>query len=48
MFSVPGQITAVLPAADRRHERVAEVVFAMGGLLDITPFEGVAATASHG
>jgi hypothetical protein len=35
----------MLPAADGRHDRVAEIVLAVGGLLDVRPFEVGAAAA---
>jgi hypothetical protein len=43
---IPVQITTLLPAADRGHERVAQVVFALRIAFDIFPLEvGAAATA---
>lgn len=44
-FCVPVQIASLLPAAHWGHERVAQVVFALGVRLDIFPLEvGAAAT----
>jgi hypothetical protein len=43
-LSIPIQIFALLPASNRGHERVAEIVFALRIVLHIFPFEVDAAT----
>ena len=44
-FSIPAEIPALLPSADRRHQRVAQIVISTGRRLDIAPFE-IACAAS--
>lgn len=46
-FCVPVEIPILLPAAYRGHERVAQVVFALGVCFDIFPFEVGAAAAGN-
>jgi hypothetical protein len=44
-FRIPLEVSALLPAAYRGHYRMAQVVLAMGGTLNVRPFElGAAAT----
>jgi hypothetical protein len=44
---VPREVFVLLPAPDRRHERVAQVVLALRIVLDVFPFElGAAAAAA--
>jgi hypothetical protein len=44
-FCIPVQVASLLPATNGRHERVAEIVFALCIVLDVFPFE-VGATAA--
>lgn len=44
-LGVPAEVAPFLPAADRSHQRVTEVVFTMGRGLDIGPLELAAAAA---
>lgn len=45
-LGVPVQIFALLPAPNRGHERVAEIVFALRIVLHVVPFEVDAATGA--
>ena len=45
-LGVPVQIFALLPASDRGHERVAEIVFALCIVLHVVPFEVDAAAGA--
>lgn len=45
-FGVPAQIFVLLPTPDRSHERVAQVVFAVGGGFDFVPAEVHAAAGA--
>lgn len=45
-FGVPVEAFVLLPAADGRHDGVAEVVFAVGGGFDIVPAEVDAAAGA--
>ena len=44
-LGVPGQVASLLPAADRRHDRVAQVVLAVRIIFDVGPLK-VAAPAA--
>ena len=44
-FRVPGEVFVLLPAPDWRHERVAQIVFALRIVLDVFPLELGAAAA---
>jgi hypothetical protein len=44
-FSIPGQITSLLPAPDWCHQRVAQIVLPVRRRLDIRPFEVSTATS---
>jgi hypothetical protein len=46
-FSVPVEVFALLPAAYGRHERVTQVVLALGIVFDILPFEVAAAATVY-
>lgn len=45
---IPVQVAALLPATHGGHERVAQVVFALGVVFDVFPFEFGAAAAGRG
>ena len=45
---VPAEVAVLLPAAHGGHERVAQVVFALGVVFDVFPFEFGAAAAGRG
>lgn len=46
-LSVPLKVTTLLPSSYRGHHRVAQVVLAMGRVLDVGPFELAAAAAER-